>query len=369
MVEISLYRDIENKKIVVEEKKNKRGHVQFQANRMILTCTVRNIYNKLTESGVRVSLGKVMSLKPFFITYPTEKEISLCLCKLCLNVKMLLEPLMAKAKKDDDKIYNSASEFFMCQSQCQKGSNSYWKWKCCSLKCSSCRNIKPATKKCQSSQETVNVYQFELTETPYKKIDKSGNTIEKVSKKTDKVEHELTYKELYEKLSKLKKEYTCHKFQVYNDIHHWPKVVSTTSEIGSIYHMDFSENLSQMHKFEPQPSHFSKSQYSLHCTIKHCPESDHSPHQYMYHLSDVMQHNHAFTAAVVEHILSLEVLPDIIRFKSDNCSTQYKSKYVFSFWSSLAKKLSRNVIVYYGVSGHGKGLVDAMSAFGVKNPI
>ena len=133
--------------------------------------------------------------------------------------------------------------------------------------------------------------------------------------------------------------------------------------------MDFSENLSQMHKFEPQSSHFSKSQYSLHCTIKHCPESDHSPHQYMYHLSDVMQHNHAFTAAVVEHILSLEVLPDIIRFKSDNCSTQYKSKYVFSFWSSLAKKLSRNVIVYYGVSGHGKGLVDAMSAFGVKNPI
>ena len=76
---------------------------------MILTCIVRNIHNKLTESGVRVSLGKIMSLKPFFITYPTEKEISLCLCKLCLNNKMRLEPLMAKAKKDD-KICNSASE-------------------------------------------------------------------------------------------------------------------------------------------------------------------------------------------------------------------------------------------------------------------
>ena len=166
----------------------------------------------------------------------------------------------------------------------------------------------------------------------------------------------------------MKNSQCCHKFQGYNDIHHWPKVVSTTCEIDSIYHMDFSEILSKMHKFEPQSSHFSKSQNSLHCTIKHCPESDHSPHQYMYHLSDVMQHNHAFTAAVVEHILSLEVLPVIIRFKSDDCSTQYKSEYVFSFWS-LAKKLSRNVIVYYGVSGHGKGLVDAMSAFGVKNLI
>ena len=73
----SLYHDIENKKIVVEKKKI--GQVQFQANRMILTCTIRNIHNKLTESGVRVSLGKVMSLKPFFITYPTEKE-SLYVC-------------------------------------------------------------------------------------------------------------------------------------------------------------------------------------------------------------------------------------------------------------------------------------------------
>ena len=82
----SLYRYIENKKIVVEKKKNKRRPVQFQANRMILICTVSNIHNKLTESGARVSLDKVMNLKPFFITYPTEEEISLCLRKLCLNV-------------------------------------------------------------------------------------------------------------------------------------------------------------------------------------------------------------------------------------------------------------------------------------------
>ena len=32
-------------------------------------------------------------------------------------------------------------------------------------------------------------------------------------------------------------------------------------------------------------------------------------------------------------------------------------------------KLNRSAIVYYGVLGHGKDLVDAMSAFGVKGPI
>ena len=69
---------------------------------MVLTCTVCNVQKKLIESGTKVSLGKVMSLKPLFITYPMEKELSLCLCKLCLNIKMFLEPLMAKAKKDHD---------------------------------------------------------------------------------------------------------------------------------------------------------------------------------------------------------------------------------------------------------------------------
>ena len=60
---------------------------------------------------------------------------------------------------------------------------------------------------------------------------------------------------------------------------------------------------------------------------------------------------------------------NIIRLKSDNCSTQYKCKYVFKRWQILAKETSKTVIVYYGVSGHGKGLVDAMSGFEVKGPL
>ena len=59
---------------------------------------------------------------------------------------------------------------------------------------------------------------------------------------------------------------------------------------------------------------------------------------------------------------------DILRFKSDNCSTQFKSKYIFYEWRSLAITIERK-IVYYGVQGHGKGLVDSMSGFGVKTPL
>ena len=35
----------------------------------------------------------------------------------------------------------------------------------------------------------------------------------------------------------------------------------------------------------------------------------------------------------------------------------------------MSKKFNRKVLIYYGPSGHGKGFVDAMSAFGVKGPL
>ena len=48
---------------------------------------------------------------------------------------------------------------------------------------------------------------------------------------------------------------------------------------------------------------------------------------------------------------------------------QYKSKKVFGFWQKLAKDSQKTIIIYYGVAGHGKGLVNAPSGFGVKDPI
>ena len=131
--------------------------------------------------------------------------------------------------------------------------------------------------------------------------------------------------------------------------------------------MDYSENVSQHFKYEPQSSHFNKTQYSLHCTVKHVPGD--SPYQYIYHLSDEKKHNHAFTSAVIDHILSDELDENMIRVKSDNCSTQYKCKWVFGFYHNLEIEKQVKILVCYGVSGHGKGLVDAMSSFSVNAPL
>ena len=45
------------------------------------------------------------------------------------------------------------------------------------------------------------------------------------------------------------------------------------------------------------------------------------------------------------------------------------SKKVFNMYLNLSSSIGKVVIAYYGVSGHGKGIVDAMSSFGVKEPL
>ena len=81
----------------------------------------------------------------------------------------------------------------------------------------------------------------------------------------------------------MKQKYLMHRYQVLNDKLHWPNILNTTENQGPIYHFNYSENLTQSYKYEPQSSHFNKQQYSLHCTVKHLKDAK---HQYLYHLSD-----------------------------------------------------------------------------------
>ena len=95
------------------------------------------------------------------------------LCKLCLNVRLIMEPLMKKAKEDGDEVFESATKFFMSSCDCDKGANGYYKWKCVNLKCKDCKDSSSPDLKCKTSKEQVKVSQLQQTETPYKKLDKT----------------------------------------------------------------------------------------------------------------------------------------------------------------------------------------------------
>ena len=49
------------------------------------------------------------------------------------------------------------------------------------------------------------------------------------------------------------------------------------------------------------------------------------------------------------------------------CSSQYKSQYIFEGLKRTAMKHDINIEWFYGIPGHGRGLVDGMSSFGCKS--
>ena len=162
--------------------------------------------------------------------------------------------------------------------------------------------------------------------------------------------------------------YLLHRYEIKNDKYHWPQILNDTN-LGYIFHQDYSENISCSPKFEPQDAHFSSKQTSLHCTVVHF--GDEKPN-YAYHISDNKGHDSAFTCLVTRDLL--EKFSDaceypVIRIKSDNCATQYCCLHVFEKYLKLAKEIGKPILLYFGVNGHGRGLVDAMSGFGLKTPL
>ena len=71
---------------------------------------------------------------------------------------------------------------------------------------------------------------------------------------------------------------------------------------------------------------------------------------------------------IIENYTEIIVNTKLV-IKTDNCSMQYKSKYTFASLKQLAMSRQIDIIWFYGEPGHGRGLVDAMSSFGVKSPL
>ena len=70
---------------LTEQKKNKSGKMMVCGPRRMVTCTLKTSKEKPLEKNIGVSIGTVLSLRPFFITFATETEMALCLYKICLK--------------------------------------------------------------------------------------------------------------------------------------------------------------------------------------------------------------------------------------------------------------------------------------------
>ena len=119
--------------VKIKEQKS-RNRIFFYTNRRTVTCIIQDLKEKLKSEGCGVSVGKVQQLKPFPITCPTYKDLTLCLCKVCLNACLILEPLVAQEGKESNNIADSMNAIFMEICTCDKSVNGYYKVVMCTAK-------------------------------------------------------------------------------------------------------------------------------------------------------------------------------------------------------------------------------------------
>ena len=70
---------------------------------------------------------------------------------MCLNARLLFEPIKAQAKKDSDVCPDSITEYFMSSCECPKSENGYYQLKCVTGKCKECKGHQPLPLKCQNN--------------------------------------------------------------------------------------------------------------------------------------------------------------------------------------------------------------------------
>ena len=100
----------------VNLEKGKRGLNYIIATRHVATCTIRKLQSHLKEK-FDVSSGTVVKMKPFYITYASERETILCMYMTCLNSRVLYNVLMEHKKQNNGKVFSSISGVFIVVAQ------------------------------------------------------------------------------------------------------------------------------------------------------------------------------------------------------------------------------------------------------------
>ena len=343
---------------------------KFSAHKKVISSTYRELHSSYQHTyGSSMSFSAFLAVKPFYIYTPTEKEAEMCMCSNCLNPHSFYKAIK-HALADFISFPHSLSAYLGKEVICQRDAKTdFFKLDCILGKC---------TNKCQvtniihdindhlATAETKNAsyYVFEKIPTHYYNKDGKKVTYDRVGR-VDKNESVLR---IISELQKHASDYLIHRFFAIHDRVHWEKFLDNTP-----YHalwLDFSQNIKLVEKNQAQSAHFSGKQQTLHNTVLCYPNR--SDTRYVYHLSDDTTHDSVMTFNVINDIIKQHpevISKGVLVLRSDNCQAQYKCKYTFAKMKQVAQRHGITVAWFYCEPGHGKGIVDAMSAFGAKGPL
>ena len=185
-----------------------------------------------------------------------------------------------------------------------------------------CKIIDESGKDMDCWGRKVSYYQFETVDESY--YNKSGE--KKFYKRTARKDYkDVTLRSVYKLLQEGARDYLLHRYHTLLDKVYWQRFLAETQ--SAIVWMDYSQNIKLVEKNQTQSAHFSGKQQTLHDLL-----IAHNGHNvYVYHLSDDTNHDNVMTTEILTS--TIEQHPEIIEtgrliLRSDNCSTQYKSRFL-----------------------------------------
>ena len=321
-------------------KRTNTKKLYVKAQRMVYTKPICRLYEDFVKTApeVKCSRSTFFKYKPFYVVVPSEREKESCLCIKCQNIHLQLRGINTFRRQEKLTPVHSVTKYLKLQE---------------SLTEDELKSNHPE----RFSSKSVNYYVFEIKQESYVK-----EGVTKTYSRTTRVDKNELVSVIYEKLISDGQGYLRHRSHVDNIESILP--LFRESFLGTYIERDFSENISIKPKSEVQAAHFSGKQYALHCSIV-VRQGERS---YVYHLSDDTGHDAFFVDEVLQDIFRrFEIRDMTIIIKSDNAPTQYKNKWAFHLYQDLANEFNVRIIRLYGAAGHGKGLIDAMSNFGVKS--
>ena len=270
------------------------------ASKKIYTQSIRKLHDQYNETAAdKISLLVFYGLKPFYCTRPSEKEKQSCLRISCLVLLKLIN------------IYRSSMKLTP-----HKSLTAYPK------------QLKAGEKFDETRVANIcTYYQYKRVEESY--TEKEEKHIEYT--RATRTDHSEPVNKIVVKLYEVGDKYLKNRTYVDNCNGVFPLMKETYT--GKFVELDFSQNISLWPKDEAQSTHFSGSQFTLHCAIFYPSEM-----HYHYRLSDDTKHDAVFVDVLCDIIAIYGIKNEDFWIQSDDVSSQYKNKHSFGLPQKLADK-------------------------------
>ena len=260
-----------------------RGIDVVVAERHIATCSTEKVMkNVFLKYNNKVSRGSVENYRPFFVGNATDREIALCQCKCCLNLRKTFEAMNDVSKDLGKMYYDFISYYFMANCNCPKNPILYWDYKCCNGICPHCVDC-AITKLDANDPNILATYNnFVIQKVPYVVTRGPDKGKTKITTRCDRETFKKKFSELNMAVDNSRSWYILHRYLVQHARFVFQMFQESIVDYGDIFWVDMSENLANTQKDQCQDAHFNQRQSSLCCTVQ-IGADDNTFH---YHFSD-----------------------------------------------------------------------------------